>query len=77
MSPAQHWFWVLVLGPVLGLGIEHDCGPLETGRDLREQFQPLAAQRGFAGGKAGGVSTRAVEPTSGTMVLLLAHYDLL
>src|SRR5439155_14922369 len=32
------------------------------GRDLREQFKPLASQRGFQGGEAGGVPTRAVEP---------------
>jgi hypothetical protein len=37
-------------------------GPLEPGRDLREQFKPLACQRGFKVGEAGGVSTRAVEP---------------
>src|SRR6516164_5883787 len=42
--------------------IEHDGGPLEPRRDFREQLKPFASQRGFAGGKAGGVSTRAVEP---------------
>ena len=32
----------------MGVRIEHDCGPLEPGRDLREQLQPLASQRGVA-----------------------------
>jgi len=44
------------------VGIEHNCGPVKTGRDLREQFKPLAAQRGFEDCKAGDVPTRAVEP---------------
>jgi hypothetical protein len=30
--------------------------------DLREQFEPLASQRGFVAGEAGDVPTRAVEP---------------
>src|SRR6516165_10074938 len=50
-----------------GVGIEHDCGPLEPGRDLREQLKPLACQRGFQGGEAGDVPARLVEP--GTMLL--------
>ena len=33
--------------------IEHDSGALEPGRDLREQFKPLASHRGFVGGEAG------------------------
>src|SRR5215813_2268818 len=42
--------------------IEHDCGPLEAGGDLREELNPLASQRGFEDGEAGDVPTRAVEP---------------
>ena len=42
--------------------IEHDCGPLEPGRDLRKQLKPLTTQRGFVGGEAGDVPTRAVQP---------------
>ena len=45
-----------------GVGIEHDCGPLEPWRDLREQLKPLAPERGFEVGEAGDVPTRAVEP---------------
>jgi hypothetical protein len=45
-----------------GVGIEHNRGPLEPGRDLREQLKPLASHRCFAGGEAGGVPTQAVEP---------------
>jgi len=44
------------------VGIEHDCGPLEPGGDLREQLKPLASQRGFEGGEAGDVPTWAVKP---------------
>jgi hypothetical protein len=32
------------------VGIEHDCGPLEPRRNLREQLKPLASQRGFSTG---------------------------
>src|SRR6516225_4200899 len=46
----------------MGVRIEDDCGPLEPGRDLREQLKPLACQRVFEGGEAGDVPTRAVEP---------------
>src|SRR5262249_37192389 len=42
--------------------IEHDGGPLEPRRDLREQLKPLASQRGFQEGEAGGVPPWAVEP---------------
>src|SRR6516165_4044789 len=45
-----------------GVGIEHDGGPLEAGRDLREQLKPLASQRGFHVGEAGSVPARLVEP---------------
>src|SRR6516165_5608452 len=45
-----------------GVGIEHDRGPLEAGRDLREQLKPLASQRGFVVGETSGVPTRAGEP---------------
>ena len=41
--------------------IEHDAGPLESGRDLRKQLKPLAFQRGFPAGEAGDVSGRLVE----------------
>src|SRR6516162_8055332 len=34
---------------------------LEPGRDLREQFKPLASQRGFEAGEPRDVATRAVE----------------
>jgi hypothetical protein len=44
------------------IGIEHDCGPLQPGRDLQEQLKPLASQGGFEEGEAGDVPTRAVEP---------------
>ena len=44
------------------VGIDHECGPLEPGRDLREQLKPLASQRGFEDGEAGDVPTWAVEP---------------
>src|SRR5262252_8180595 len=44
------------------VGIEHDCGPLEPGRDLREQLKPLASQRGFEAGEAGDVPAPAIEP---------------
>ena len=44
-----------------GVGIKHDCDPLEPGCDLREQLKPLASERGFPGGKAGDVSARAIE----------------
>jgi hypothetical protein len=30
-----------------GVGIEHDRGPLEPRRDLREQLKSFASQRGF------------------------------
>src|SRR6516165_9262666 len=42
--------------------MEHDGGPLEPRRDLREQLKPLASQRGFIVGEASDVPTRAVEP---------------
>src|SRR6516165_9016966 len=42
--------------------IEDDCGPLEPGRDLREQLKPLASHRGFHAGESGDVPTRAVKP---------------
>src|SRR6516162_11758105 len=45
-----------------GVRIEHERGPLEPRRDLREQLKPLASQRGFFGGEAGDVPTRTVEP---------------
>src|SRR5262249_22414941 len=45
------------LAPIAG----HDCAD-EPQRDLREQLKPLASQRGFEGGEAGDVPTRAVEP---------------
>jgi hypothetical protein len=41
--------------------IEHDCGPLEPGRDLREQLKPLASERGFQVAEASDVPTRAVK----------------
>src|SRR6516164_7346160 len=44
------------------VGIEYDGGPLEPGRDLREQLKPLASQRGFVAGEAGDVPSRVVEP---------------
>jgi hypothetical protein len=40
---------------------------LSPGGDLREQLKPTASERGFVGGKAGDVPTRAVKP--GTMPL--------
>jgi hypothetical protein len=43
------------------VGVKHDYGPLKPGRDLREQLNPLASQRGFQAAEACGVSTRAVE----------------
>ena len=43
------------------VGIEYDGGPLEPGRDLREQLKPLASPRGFVEGEAGDVPTRTVE----------------
>src|SRR6516162_239818 len=42
--------------------IEYDCGPIEPGRDLPEELKPLASQRGFQVGEAGGVPARPVEP---------------
>jgi hypothetical protein len=42
------------------VGIEHDGSPLEPGRDLREQLNPLAAKRGFEVGEASDVPTRTV-----------------
>ena len=47
--------------------IEHDCGPLEPGSDLREQLKPLASQRGFDEGEPGDVPTRAVKPLDDTV----------
>src|SRR6516165_5821863 len=44
-----------------GIRIEYDGGPLEPGRDLREQLKPLASQRGFQGAEAGDVPPRLVE----------------
>ena len=41
--------------------IEHDCGPLQRRRDLREQLKPLASQRGFQAAEAGDVPARLVE----------------
>src|SRR6516164_7934023 len=41
---------------------KHDGSPLEPRRDLREQLQPLASERGFEVGEAGNVPTRLVEP---------------
>jgi hypothetical protein len=38
------------------------CGPLEPGRDLREQLKPLASQRGFEVGETGDIPTRAIDP---------------
>jgi hypothetical protein len=50
----------------ISLRIEHDCGSLEPRRDLREQFKPLASQRGFQVGEAGDVppgrSSRGTRP---------------
>src|SRR5262245_1753974 len=43
------------------VGIEHDCDPLETRSDLREQLKPLASQRDFVGGEACDVPIRAIE----------------
>src|SRR5215471_4229395 len=45
-----------------GVRIEHDCGPLEFQRDLREQLKPLASQRAFVEGETGDVPTRSIEP---------------
>src|SRR6516164_11312004 len=46
-----------------GVRIEHDCGPLEPRRDLREQLKPLASHRGFVpDAEAGDVPARLVEP---------------
>src|SRR5215471_14339111 len=42
--------------------MEHDCGALEPGRDLREQFKPRASHVGFHAAEAGGVPVRVVEP---------------
>src|SRR6516162_8078795 len=53
--------------------IEYDSGPLEAGRDLREQLEPLASQRGFHVGEAGDVPTRAVEPRDDAAGDGLAH----
>ena len=36
-------------------GLNMMAGPRKPGRDLREQFKPLASQRGFVGGEAGDV----------------------
>jgi hypothetical protein len=47
---------------VFTFGIEHDGGPLEPRRDLREQLKPLAPQRRFQDAEAGSVPARAVEP---------------
>src|SRR5262249_58390881 len=41
--------------------------------DLREQFQPLASQRGFQVGESGDVSTRAVEPRDEAAGNRIAH----
>ena len=46
----------------VGVRIEHDCGPLEPGRDLRKQLKPLASEGGFEVGEAGDVLARLVEP---------------
>jgi hypothetical protein len=44
------------------VGVEHDCGPFEPGRDLRKQLKPLASQRRLEVGEAGDVPARPVEP---------------
>src|SRR5215471_5464202 len=44
------------------VGIEHECDPLEPGRNLREQLKPLACQRWFEDGEPGDVAARLVEP---------------
>jgi hypothetical protein len=44
------------------VGIEHDCDPLEPGRNRREQVKQLTSQRGFEAGESGDVPTRAVKP---------------
>jgi hypothetical protein len=55
------------------VGIEHDCGSLEPGRDLREKFKPLASQRGFRAGEAGDVPARLVEPRDDAAGDRVAH----
>jgi hypothetical protein len=47
---------------VVDVRIEHDCDPLKTWRDLREQLKPLTSQRGLEVGETRDVPTRAVEP---------------
>jgi hypothetical protein len=47
--------------------------PLEAGRDLREQFKPLASQRGFQVGEAGDVPTRPVEPRDDALGNRVGH----
>src|SRR6516225_5631218 len=56
-----------------GVGIEHDCGPLEPGRDFREQLKPLASQRGFEVGEAGSVPARLVEPRDNALADGVGH----
>ena len=43
------------------VGIEHTCCPLDAGRDLCEQFQPLAPQRRFHMDEAAKVPSRALQ----------------
>src|SRR5262249_38914721 len=44
-----------------GVGIEHDCGPLEAGSDLREQLKQLAYKRGVGVADAGDIPARLVD----------------
>jgi hypothetical protein len=44
------------------VGIEHDRSLLEPGRDLREQLNPHASQRGFQVCEAGNIPARPIEP---------------
>jgi hypothetical protein len=45
----------------------------EPGRDLREQLKPLASKRGFRGGEAGDIPTRAVEPRNDALGDRVGH----
>jgi hypothetical protein len=56
-----------------GVGIEHDCDPLEPGRDFQEQLKPLATQRSFQDGEAGDIATRLVEGRDDTAGDGIAH----
>src|SRR5215470_12700146 len=42
-------------------GIKHDCHPLETRSDLRQQLKPLACERRFQNSEASGIAAWAVE----------------